>query len=74
MSRTPPVERKVKEIKPAALNYKNASAYVGIAEKTLRNKVCNGSFPVKPRRFGGKPLFLISELNAFLESLPPANK
>jgi hypothetical protein len=73
MRRTPPIEKSVKAITPAALSYAGAATYLGLAEKTLRNKVCNGSFPVKPRRFGGKPLFLISELNAFLESLPTDN-
>ena len=73
MRRTPPIEKSVKAITPAALSYAGAATYLGLAEKTLRNKVCNGSFPVKPRRFGGKPLFLISELKAFLESLPTDN-
>ena len=74
MKRTPPIEKSVKAITPAALSYANAAAYLGLAEKTLRNKVCNGSFPVKPRRYGGKPLFLVDELNRFLESLPPADR
>lgn len=27
-------------------------------------------FPVKPRYFGGKPLFLVDELDCWLQSLP----
>jgi len=74
MKRTPPVEKEVSGIKPAALSYAGAATYLGLAEKTLRNKVCNGTFPVRPRRYGGKPLFLVDELDKFLKSLPPADR
>jgi len=74
MKHMPPIEKSVKAITPAALSYAGAATYLGLAEKTLRNKVCNGSFPVKPRRYGGKPLFLVDELDKFLGSLPRADK
>lgn len=70
MSRTPPVEMKTREVKRAALSYANAATYVGLAEKTLRNRVADKTFPVRPRRYGRKPLFLVRELDQFLESLP----
>lgn len=70
MKRAIPAVTKTKELRPAALGYADAARYCGLAEKTLRNRVCNRSFPVRPRKFGSKPLFLVSELDEFLKSLP----
>lgn len=64
---------KVESISPRALCIRDAARYMGLAEKTLRNRLgsrAKDPFPVKPRYFGGKPLFLVEELDAFLESLP----
>jgi hypothetical protein len=64
---------KLEAIQPRALSLKDAAAYIGLSPKTLRNRTgprAPNPFPVKPRYYGGKPLFLVDELNAFLESLP----
>jgi predicted DNA-binding transcriptional regulator AlpA len=54
------------------LNIEEAANYVGISPKTLRNMLCRGAkkpFPVRPVRVGGKPLFKIELLDAFIDSL-----
>ena len=63
---------KIETITPRALCIKDAALYLGLAPKTLRNRLSDkeNPFPVRPRYFGGKPLFLKEELDAFLESLP----
>ncbi len=64
---------KMQEVKPRALSVKDAAEYMGLAPKTLRNRLgprAKDPFPVKPRYFGSKPLFLREELDAFLEGLP----
>lgn len=47
--------------------------YLGIAPKTLRNRLgprAVNPFPVKPKRIGKRVLFDIKALDAFVESLP----
>ena len=61
---------KTKTVSPRGLSYLDAAKYIDIAQKTLRNKVSSGDFPVRPRRFGGKPLFLKEDLDDFLDALP----
>ena len=64
---------KMQEVKPRALSVKDAAEYMGLAPKTLRNRLgprAKDPFPVRPRYYGGKPLFLVDELDDFLESLP----
>ena len=61
---------KVQEINARLLSLKDTAVYVGLAPKTLRNRLSEGSFPVKPRYYGGKPLLEVSELDAWIESLP----
>jgi hypothetical protein len=63
---------KVETIPPRGLSVRDAARYVGIAEKTLRNRLSDkdNPFPVCPRRYGGKPLFLKEELDDFLDNLP----
>ncbi len=55
-------------IRPARLGIREAARYVGLAEKTLRNRISrdDGTFP-RPRRDGGKVLFRVSDLDAYLE-------
>lgn len=70
MAKTPKIV-KVEAVRPRLAGIVDAARYIGIAPKTLRNRLSDkeNPFPVKPRYYGGKPLFEISELDAFIESL-----
>ena len=61
---------RTQKIKTRLLNLKDTAAYVGLAPKTVRNRLSEGTFPVKPRYYGGKPLFEVSELDDWIDSLP----
>ena len=66
-------ERVKKEITPRMLPVPDAAHYLGIAIKTLRNRIgekAPNPFPVKPKHIGGKVLFDIKELDLYLDSLP----
>ena len=68
-----PVRVKVESVRPRAVSLVDAAVYIGISPKTLRNRTgprAPNPFPVKPRYYGGKPLFLVEELDQFLEGLP----
>ena len=63
---------KVDAIRPRLLSVSDAAKYLGLAPKTLRNRLgpkAQNPFPVKPRYYGGKPLFEVRELDAFVDSL-----
>lgn len=63
---------KVDVIRPRLLSVSDAAKYLGLAPKTLRNRLgpkAQNPFPVKPRYYGGKPLFEVRELDAFVDSL-----
>lgn len=50
-----------------------AAEYLGIAEKTIRNRLgprAENPFPVRPKRFGKRVLFDIRDLDAFVDSMP----
>ena len=52
---------------------KEAAEYLGLASKTLRNRIgpkAPNPFPVKPKRIGKKVLFDIRDLNLYVDSLP----
>jgi len=62
-----------RKIQPRLLDIRNSARFLGIAEKTLRNRLGPKApcpFPVKPKKIGGKPLFDIKDLNAFVDGLP----
>jgi predicted DNA-binding transcriptional regulator AlpA len=61
---------KLAKIRPRLLNMRDAAQYVGLAYNTLKNQRSNGSFPVKARIQGGKPYWLIEELDRYVDSLP----
>ena len=42
---------------------------LGIAEKTVRNQMSLGVFPIPTYRLGGRVLFKMSEVLAFIDSL-----
>lgn len=50
-----------------------AADYVGLSPRTIYNGIAPKSkkpFPIKPKRYGSKPLFEKSELDRFADSLP----
>ena len=49
---------------------KESAEYLGISPRTIYNMVSSKSFPIQPKRFGGKPLFEKSELDGLADSLP----
>lgn len=63
----------LKEIRPRMFSVKDAAKYMGIAEKTLRNRLgpkAEHPFPVKPKHIGGKVLFDRKDVDTYLDSLP----
>ena len=63
----------VREHKPRMLSVRESAGYLGIAEKTLRNRIslkAENPFPVKPKHIGGKVLFDVKDLDAYLDKLP----
>jgi hypothetical protein len=62
-----------REIAPRMLSVDDAARYIGIAAKTIRNRIGPRAkivFPVKPKRIGGRVLFDVKELDAYLDILP----
>ena len=54
------------------LNIKQAATYLGIAEKTIRNRIhrkAERPFPVKARRIGKRVLFDRKDLDRYIDSL-----
>jgi hypothetical protein len=54
------------------LNVDETARYLGIAPKTLRNRLgprAEHPFPVKPKRIGKRVLFDVKALDAFVDSL-----
>lgn len=70
MAKTPKIA-KVEKIRPRLLCIADSARYIGLSPKTLRNRLSDkkNPFPVRPRYYGGKPLFEVSELDAFIDSL-----
>mgnify|MGYP000947268317 CR=1 FL=1 len=61
------------EIKPRMLSVEQTAEYVGLSPKTIRNRIGRKAkivFPVKPKRIGGRVLFDIKDLDAYLDGLP----
>ena len=66
-------EKVKKEIMPRMLSVDDAARYLGIAAKTIRNRIgpkAKITFPVKPKRIGGRVLFDVKELDGYLDRLP----
>jgi hypothetical protein len=60
------------QVKPRLLNVNDTAKYLGIAPKTLRNRLgpkAQNPFPVKPKRIGRRVLFDLKELDAFVDGL-----
>ena len=72
MSRKQPRIAKVETVRPRLLSVRDAAKYLGLAEKTLRNRMgpkAKKPFPVRPKYYGGKPLFELKDLDKFADSL-----
>ena len=58
---------------PRLLTVDLAAQYLGLAPKTLRNRLgpkAEAPFPVKPKRIGRKVLFDRKDLDAYADNLP----
>jgi predicted DNA-binding transcriptional regulator AlpA len=53
----------------ALLTVRQAAVFLGMAEKSLRNRVSDGSFPLRPVRLSGRPLFKRRDLEDLVDSL-----
>jgi predicted DNA-binding transcriptional regulator AlpA len=51
------------------LTVSETAASLGIAAKTLRNKLSDGTFPVRPVRLAGRTLFRVTDLDNLVDSL-----
>jgi excisionase family DNA binding protein len=50
-----------------------AAAYLGLSPRTIYNGIAPKAkkpFPIKPKRYGRKPLFERAELDQYADSLP----
>jgi len=60
------------DIKPRLLDVDSTAKFLGIAQKTLRNRLgpkAPDPFPVRPKRIGRKVLFDIKDLQKFVDDL-----
>jgi predicted DNA-binding transcriptional regulator AlpA len=57
----------------ALLTIRQAAVFLGMAEKTLRNRLSDGSFPIRPVRLSGRPLFKRRDLENLVDSLGSNN-
>ena len=67
------MENNTEPIKPRLLNVEQAARYLGLAPKTIRNRLgpkAPDPFPVKPKRIGKRVLFEIKDLDFYVDSLP----
>jgi predicted DNA-binding transcriptional regulator AlpA len=64
--------RVIKEITPRMLSVDETAKYIGLATKTIRNRIgrkATKPFPIKPKRIGSRVLFDIKDLDAYLDKL-----
>ncbi len=60
---------KKKEGKFRLVSVKELAEYIGYAPRTIYNEVGNGTFPIKPRRFGRTVRFDLNEVDRYIESV-----
>ena len=61
---------------PCLLTVEETAKRLGIARKTLYNRIsrkAENRFPVKCKRFMGKPMFMSTDITRFIEGLPYEN-
>ena len=62
-----------RQCKPRMLSVPESANYLGIAEKTIRNRLglkAKNPFPVKPKHIGGRVLFDIKDLDKYIDASP----
>jgi hypothetical protein len=62
-----------REVKPRMLTVRESARYLGVAEKTMRNRLgprAKNPFPIKAKHIGGKVLFDVKDLDTYLDQLP----
>ena len=60
------------KIQPRLLNIEQTARYIGLAPKTIRNRLgpkAPDPFPIKPKKLGGRVLFDIRDLDQFIDEL-----
>ena len=55
------------------LRVEEVSEYIGIAPKTIRNKLANGTFPIAARRIGRCVRFDRRDVDKYLDGLKKIN-
>lgn len=63
----------IKEITPRLLSVEEAARFLGIAPKSLRNRIgprAKYPFPVRPKKIGKRVLFDRIDLNTYVDNLP----
>jgi hypothetical protein len=69
--------RNMGKIKPRLLPLDDAAYYIGMAPKTLRNRIsrkAENPLPIKPKKQGRKVVFDIRDLDKYADSLPYAGE
>lgn len=59
-----------RKIKPRLLRVEQAAAYLGISPKSIRNRLSDGSFPIRAKRLGRVVLFDKRDLDRMADELP----
>lgn len=52
-------------ITPLLVSIQDTATLLGISQKTIRNQVSLGKFPISPVRIGGRTLFRVAEIHDF---------
>jgi len=66
------VKVKVETVRPRLMSLEDAAKYLGLAPKTLRNRMCpdaKNPLPIPWRKYGKKILFEVADLDRFADSL-----
>ena len=63
------LRRDLKAGKRKLLSVNETAAYLGISPKTIRNKISDGTFPVKPVRLSGRVLFRLDDLDLLVDGM-----
>ena len=52
------------------LTVKEVAERLGLAERTVRNQMSEGRFPIRWKKPGGKPVFLNKDVERYILELP----
>lgn len=61
---------KVAKIKPRLLGLQATALYLDMAYRTLTNQRSLGTFPLQAVMRGGKPFYLVEELDQLIDEMP----